>query len=731
MTSAIPWITAQEIADCLLAIVAFVPATVCIGYLAAWFTNLHDFRRRTFVERLFWSVPLSLAISTIASVLIGRFLSLAAVSWFFAACAVVWLVTFSRELLQHRRSGGILPVGWRPLGGWALAWAIAWVAVAILSLVDFQSGHRLFMSVTIIDHSYRVNWIDSVLRTGVPPANSLYWYKHATGMRTYYFWYVLCAAIARMTNLPARAVLDASCVWAGFALAAVIGLYLKHFLRVGSRLRRQFLLCVSLLLVTGLDIIVILWETFVLHQPPPGDLEWWSKGEVTSWLDSLLWVPHHVAGMFCCMMAFLLAWITGEAAGKQSGRGQIVSVILISCALASAFGLSIYVAFGFFLVMLTWGVWQLTFERAPRPVLLLAAGGAGAALLLIPYLWELTHTASGMMRRSVFEFDVRQMFPPDVLLATAYFQRLAAGHPSRALNLANLVLLIPGYVIELGFCLLVLLIYLVPAWRGRKPLDAPRRALVFIAAATLPFITFIRSWVVETNDFGWRVALFVQFSLLLLASELLAGWVCARREREIPANCADLPQIKSKLLRSLAYATLAIGLVTTASQAFVLRFLFPLAEAHPEIAPDMDAARLSHTTYISFLGYAQLDASIPRDAIVQYDPAESWPYGVAANMREIGRQTAIFSDFQDCGSLWGGDPTGCRPMRRDIDPLFQGATAQQARAMCARYGIGYLVARVYDPAWNDSNGWVWTLRPIVSDQDFRALDCRAENTPGR
>lgn len=75
MTSANPWITAREIADCLLAIVAFIPANLCTGYLAAWFTNLHNFRQRTFIERLFWSIPLSLAISTIASVLIGRFLS--------------------------------------------------------------------------------------------------------------------------------------------------------------------------------------------------------------------------------------------------------------------------------------------------------------------------------------------------------------------------------------------------------------------------------------------------------------------------------------------------------------------------------------------------------------------------------------------------------------------------------------------------------------------------------
>ena len=723
MTSALYSITAHEIADLVLATLAFVPVAVCPGYLVAWLANLHGFRQRTWVERLFWSIPLSLAVSTIASVLIGRFLSLTAASWFFAVCAVVWLAAIYSELFPRHRSGIRFAFGLRPLGGRALAWALAWVVFAILMFVDVESRQRLFMSVMLFDHGFRVNWIDAVLRSGVPPANSLYFYHHATPMRTYYFWYVLCAAIARMTRLPARAVLDASCIWSGFALAALIGLYLKHFLEVGSRLRRQFLICMFLLLVTGLDILVILWEIFILHLPLRGDIEWWSWGEITSWIDSLLWVPHHIAGLVGCMLAFLLAWM----AVKQSSRGRIVSVAVIACAMASAFGLSIYVAFGFFLVMLVWGTWQLAIERAPRPVLPLVAGGFFAAILLIPYLWELTHTASaGMDGSTVFSFAVRQMFDPGWLLAWSPLRHIGEAHPIRAVNFANLILLIPGYVVELGFYLLVLLIYLAPAWRGRARLDAPRRSLLVIAVATLPFITFLRSWVLQSNDFGWRAALLMQFPLLLFASDLLAGRSASRVGGRTPEPSALLFHVDSRLLQWLGCITLAIGLATTAGQAFLLRLLFPIAEAHPQLARDVNASRLSHTAYISFLGYAKLDASISRDAIVQYNPAEPWPYNVALNMREIGRQTAMFSDQLDCGSVWGGDPVGCKAMRREVDALYAGATAQQARATCARYGIGYLVARVYDPAWYDRNGWVWSLKPVVADPDFRALDCRDE-----
>jgi hypothetical protein len=90
----------------------------------------------------------------------------------------------------------------------------------------------------------------------------------------------------------------------------------------------------------------------------------------------------------------------------------------------------------------------------------------------------------------------------------------------------------------------------------------------------------------------------------------------------------------------------------------------------------------------------------------------------------IDHQTVITYDKPWCGSEFGGDPSGCPAMAAAIDAIFNGASAEQARMTCKQYGIQYLVVRVYDPAWNDKNGWVWTLNPVVSDPEFRALDCR-------
>ena len=59
-----------------------------------------------------------------------------------------------------------------------------------------------------------------------------------------------------------------------------------------------------------------------------------------------------------------------------------------------------------------------------------------------------------------------------------------------------------------------------------------------------------------------------------------------------------------------------------------------------------------------------------------------------------------------------------------LDTIYNNASAEQARTTCDKYGIQYLVVRVYDPAWRDRKSWVWTLKPVVSDDDFRSLDCK-------
>jgi hypothetical protein len=717
-------LTVTQITDSLLAVPAFLPATLCTGYLAAWFSNLHNFRQRSLVERIFWSVPLSLAVSPIAAVLITRFISLTAAVVFFFASAGMWAVIVAREWMQLRRAGKRWNTAWRPGGPAALVWALAWTAVALLSLTDFVSGHRLFLSATVLDFGARINWAAAILRTGVPPTNPMYWYGQAAHLRQYYFWYVVCAAVTRMYPLPLRSVYMASCVWSGFGLAALLGLYLKHFLEAGTRLRRQYLICIGLLAVTGLDIVAVIGEAMVLHLPLPLDFEWWSLDQITSWMDSLLWVPHHIASLLCCMFAFFLAWV----AGRAEGRPRAAPIVFIACAIASAFGLSVYVTFAFFLLMLAWAVWQLLVERTPRPVWVLAMGGALSLVLLLPYLLELTHSASpgqGPGGR-IFALGVREMIPPESLLSTARFAHLAAVHPVGARNLANLILLAPGYALELGFYLMVLLIFLIPAWRERTVLTSAQRALVFLALAMFPILSFLRSALIQNNDFGWRAALLLQFPLLLLGSELMMQWRLSprRKVRDAPSETNAASLNSPKWLRSLTSLALFIGILSTVTQVLALRFDLPAVEAQKQAMHDADANRISHTAYISAAGYGELTARIPSDAVVQFDPAHANAILSVIDQLYVAHQAVITDNNGDCGSALGGDPRGCPIMSAALGALFNGTTADEARNTCRQFGIQYLVVTRYQPAWNDRGGWVWALPPVVSDEDFRALDCR-------
>ena len=110
-------------------------------------------------------------------------------------------------------------------------------------LVDIGFGNKLHMSVTVYDHSLRAAFVDAAVRTGVPPGNPLYWTLSATGvghaapMRYYYFWYVVCGVVVKIAGVSARQAMTASCVWAGFGLAAVIVLVLQIFSKPDERLR--------------------------------------------------------------------------------------------------------------------------------------------------------------------------------------------------------------------------------------------------------------------------------------------------------------------------------------------------------------------------------------------------------------------------------------------------------------------------------------------------------------
>src|ERR1035437_9041913 len=245
--------TLQDVAGSAVAVVVFALALYVPGYVLGYAANLYGFRRMSFRDRSGWAIACSFAVTPLAGYLVGKYVGFNAACWLLLALALVWLV------LRWRDRPG-LAWTWQ---GTAMAGAgAAWIAFVLFSLVDLQIGHKLYFSVAEDDQAYRVAFKGSVLRTGVPPANPLYFPGHAQPMRYYYFWYVVCAMAARIGHVTARQAFIASSVWAGLGMAAILGLYVRHCLGAVQGARRQILIAIALLAVTGADLLPAIGSIF-------------------------------------------------------------------------------------------------------------------------------------------------------------------------------------------------------------------------------------------------------------------------------------------------------------------------------------------------------------------------------------------------------------------------------------------------------------------------------------
>ena len=128
-------------------------------------------------------------------------------------------------------------------------------------------------------------------------------------------------------------------------------------------------------------------------------MEWWNDAQITSWVASLLWVPHHVAALIACFVAFLLLrhqadihrrWATGP-------------VIVAGMAFASAAGMSVYVTFTFVVAVALWLLALIT-RKGWLEVAMFVGAGAVALLWALSYLLGLRGPAGGA---AFVEFAVR------------------------------------------------------------------------------------------------------------------------------------------------------------------------------------------------------------------------------------------------------------------------------------------------------------------------------------
>ena len=707
----------QDVLGSLVAVLAFTAVLYAPGYVVAYAADLFGFRQMEFTERSMWAIACSFSVVPIISYLVGRSAGLSGLCWLFGGLALGTLVLLSQK------SG---KPGWSRRDKWVTALLVCgWIAFVLLMLVDWQSGKRLFFSVVMADQSYRIAFTDAVARTGVPPANPLYFGGSPAPMRYYYFWYVLCAAVVKLAHVSARQSFIASSIWAGFGLLATVKLYTSHFFRWE---RRQRWLALGLLAVMGAGIIPALGNP-VLQSSLNGDIEWWSVDPIAAWPDSLLWVPHHVASVLCCLLAFLFLWRTLESVSRGSKRW---AVVLAAAAFASAFGLSIYVAFGFALLMIAWVVRLAVLRDAERFALWrrVSAIIMLSAVMLAPFVYELIvtlpHAAAGNASTApaprMFSLSVRRMIDSGLLTGLPIFAAWSQAHPVLLDQTIRLLLLLPGLAMELGvYGAVLVLLLLAKRRRQPMPVDAARDTSLFFTLCGLVMVLFISSSVMSNNDFGYRAVMLPQFFLLLLTADVLGSWW-------IPGKVPIVPVTPGR--RRLLTSLLVLGVAGTIYGALLLRAWLPIET--PRVQNGY--SQLPEDAFQIREAFAALDRVASKDAVVGFRPIDPipdrqdivvWPSEFYQRLLVMDTGRQILNAERDCATHFGGDPAECPAIQQATAQLYASPapSAEWARSYCNQFGVQYLLIGHRDPDWENTTGWPVTLPVVTHEPGFRVLQC--------
>lgn len=707
--------TVQDIISTAAIVPVFAVFLFFPGYCFGWLTDLLQFRSGSTSRKILLSLPLSLVVSTIAANLLGRYVSSTVILWAFGivAAGTIFQLTYTWARRPKIATRGIA-TSTKIAGGIAIAWTL----VVIASLTDIQIGSRLYPSTALWDHAVRIAFLHSAMRTGPPIRNPFSDLGSAPIARYYYFWYVLCSYPARLIHIDLRCVLYGSSVWSGFLLAALIPLYLRDFLGVTENLRRKSVIGISLIAVTGLDIIPTIYEFFRAHTIT-ADMEWWDPVQITSWTDALIWVPHHVAALVACLIGFLALWNVrkvGENPYPKRTR-QILSGIFAAFAFAAAAGLSVYVTFAFALFLLVWGLRFLA-KRVYQDFFLYLGTACGTIVFSLPYLHDLlAHTATGITAADAGAATVMSVGPfalglrvlPNFLSTPVFLAVRGFSHPRLLAPFGVIVV----YFLEFG-------VFAVIAWfrfwkdlRSSDKLGEVEIASWSMLAVGMFVITFVRSSVITNNDLAFRSAMIVQFVLLLWAAEFFDRWF-------FPTHCDRLHQ--GRIMRLVVHSSLILGIVSAAYNLTILR-TYTLLDDKGMIPYPADWFPAPGEVGVGMMNirnaYEQLDKILPQQSITQYNPMRS-DY---LPLLEYDKFQSVDA-FPNCGTEFGGDASRCLPVQDAIEDLFTKPGDVDIHEVCARLSIDVLVARKSDPAWQDRTSWVWTNPPLVANSYIRAFRCR-------
>jgi len=730
------------------------------GYCLGRVSNVLGFRQRGAAEQWLLSMGISIVVMPITLNLLSRWFSLRVTV---PLCSLLVGIAVGDLLVRWRRNRFSIASSIHRSTAAAIGLAILWAVICLVSLPDLQLGHRLYSTAAVADLGVRSAFVASAMHGGAPPANPFFFPGSVVKLRYYYYWYVITAVPGVAAGVQPRAALFASSIWSGWLLSAAAALFLKHFYGVRRRIRAASVAAMALLGVTGLDVLYVL-ILYLKYRIVLSDMEVWDTDQVTSWTNSLLWVPHHVAATSACMLGFVFLWHAGRHLEHTAGQ-RVLLAILAAMGFASAAGLSVYVTFAFALFLFAAALfWLLT--RRFNTVGLYTAVAMLVVLLSAGYLHDLratgTHAGEAVAgleiaakQQPFFAKPGLRQLPPTLMPALRH-----AVHNNK---LANILLrpffLVPIMFLEFGFFFLVAVRQGRHDWRERSLHAAADRATPVLRdirdirwlswlmlASGLWVALMMRSTVITNNDLSFRGVEIAQFILLVWGAAQLAGGhldghrTAPSRKSSVPSTATDSPFHVSWLASLLLF----LGLAGSAYQLAMLRFYLYGSDRYgwtnPVIPQSEFGGRLGAINQQLREAYATLDHVLPPSAKVQFGAAPK------LNLQHLyySRYQQLDGMFPGCGTAFGGSVADCFHLEARIAPLFgipeplpgtdyfawtgvhvpTLTTASAVYSQCRDLNVDALVVTGEDPVWNEPNGWPHQMKPVFASDFVAAYTCR-------
>ena len=735
--------------DSLSAVLCFSPLLLAPGYLLL---RLRSSSRPTAPEQLLWSLSLSLPASLVLTAVSGRFLSDPQLIIVFSSLILIAIVL----LLIGPGPSGKGPVHGASNTLSTTLFAITALVVYILfATSSIQVGRYLFESVSASDWSVRIPLVAASIRNHVPPGNPFFTVDgHPGGSRYYFYWYSLCGFVGRGFHLPARACLAASVVWSALSLVAMLFLSLKYLVTPGGPLRRQCLLLLALCCVMGLDILPALGGllTRPIHLYP--EIEWWHADRLPSFLGAIIFAPHHIAGMVCCLLAFLVLVhfpVRPSPGFRASVPSTLLTTLIAALCFAAAAGDSTYIAFCFSFVGLLYGLDLLRQRRWSDLASLLAATSL-ALLLSRPFLHEMLSGPAltpppGQPSGHFFRFVLRELGDGDRIVG--FISRRL--HHEVTNELAKHLLALPFVAIylplEFGFFLIPLTLHIRRDLRRLRThqtfTDGERLLWAIFLGAAIPALFISSEPTQGVNDLGRHAGLILRFVVILWSTPIV--WEYLERLRTHQPLSPQHPWIAR-----LALVLLGLGLATQLWQIVMDRSFLAIFH-HTRRNPEMPFAKddnLAGRYFDLREGLTVVESHLPANAVVQSNPGSRYQMIVM-----------LYSDHPfaagdlSCEAAFGGDPSRCKPIVAELQHLFGGpadiqyvplgpyftVTAPDAAqtttsaafiTTCRDLHLAALVAQNSDPAWALPGSWVWQETPVYATPIIRIFACPSV-TPAR